>query len=148
MLAPCVQVWVTGSNSDVIFVPSWGAPATPPTTITRPSASVDWPAQWRSPNVAGASVNVPVAGSQTRALLPVDQTSTLFVERVTMCLAWMPQSSNGPHSPVSMGAATSSMEAISGPTGAASGTGLARSVASTDAALLALTVDAGAQTMP
>ena len=54
------------------FVPLWGDPFWPPTTITRPSASVDWPAQWRSPNVAGTGVNAFVPGSQTRALSPVE----------------------------------------------------------------------------
>ena len=53
----------------------------------------------------GSSVNVPVDGSQTRALSPVDQTRTLPVDSVTMCFAWTPQSRSGPHSPLSTGAA-------------------------------------------
>src|SRR4029079_4320197 len=104
MSAPRVHVCVIGSNSDVMLWPLWGEPTWPPTTITRPSARVAWPAQWRSAKVAGASVNVPVVGSQTRALSPVDQTRTLPVDSWIMCLAWTPQSRSGPHSPLSEGA--------------------------------------------
>src|SRR6476619_5172271 len=104
MSAPRVQVWAIGSNSDVMLCPLCGEPTWPPTTITRPSARVAWPAQWRSAKVAGASVNVPVVGSQTRALSPVDQTRTLPVDSWIMCLAWTPQSRSGPHSPLSDGA--------------------------------------------
>src|SRR5689334_7576736 len=100
-----------GSKSDVMFVPLWGEPFWPPTTITRPSASVDWPAQCRSPNVAGVSVKVPVDGSQTRALSPVDQTSTLPVESIVMCLACWPQSRIGPQLPLSIGAASALVSA-------------------------------------
>src|SRR5919108_1247101 len=121
MSAPRVQVCVTGSKIDVMFVPSCGGPFTPPTTITRPSARVDCPAQCRSPNVAGARANVPVVGSQTRALSPVDQTRTLLVDSVTMCFACIPQSSNGPHAPVSDGAVADTVVGAGGGTTAAGG---------------------------
>src|SRR5919108_3581966 len=99
MSAPRDHVLVVGSKIDVTLIPTWGEPSWPPTTRTRPSASVTWPAQWVSPNGAGVAVNSPVVGFHTRACEPCDQTSTLPLCSSTLCLPCTPQSSTGPHCP-------------------------------------------------
>jgi hypothetical protein len=60
----------------------------------------------------------------------------------------MPQSSSGPHSPLSIGAVGSVADAVSGATGADTGVGATSFDGSFEVALEALTVEAGAQTMP
>src|SRR2546428_7163671 len=75
----------------------------PPTTMTRPSASVAWPEQKMLLVVKGVEVNALVAGSKTEAPRPPlpqpGYMSTLAVSRSTMLTATNPRLTGADHAP-------------------------------------------------
>ena len=107
MSAPRDQVFVSGLKIEVTLMPMCVAWACPPTTRTRPSASVTCAAQWTSPKGAGFAESWPVAGLKMCASSPLDHTRTLPVCMSTMCLPCTGQFSNGPHCPTCAGGPSS-----------------------------------------
>src|SRR4051794_30777934 len=62
MEATELQIWLPGSKTVALAMPTWALPEWPPPTNTRPSESSAWPEQKRSAVKNGTAVKELVAG--------------------------------------------------------------------------------------